>query len=392
MLISFAAFSRFTRRAADSAFASAVDFWRGVLLSLFCTDTTQPTVAHATIDQEEVIVKAVGYFNPSPIDAEGSLVDLDLPLPAPGPRDLRVRVVAVSVNPVDTKVRASAKPSDGEARVLGWDAAGVVDQVGSDVTLFKPGDEVFYAGAIGRPGTNSEYHLVDERIVGPKPRSIDFAEAAALPLTAITAWELLFDRLGVPHGRKAAGGSILVINGAGGVGSILTQLARRLTGLTVIATASRPETIAWTKQMGAHHVIDHRKPLDEELRAIGIPNVAYVAGLTASDRHLPAMITAIQPQGRIALIDDPKVFDIVPFKRKSITVSWEFMFTRAAFETPDMIEQHRLLSEVSALVDDGVIRTTLTERAGKIDAATLRRVHAKVESGSAIGKSVLEGF
>lgn len=337
-------------------------------------------------------MKAIGYFHPGPIGAPESLVDLERPVPSPGPRDLRVRVAAVSVNPVDTKVRTGAQPPAGEARILGWDAAGVVDAVGADVTLFRPGDEVFYAGAIGRPGTNAELHLVDERLVGRKPRTLDFTEAAALPLTALTAWELLFDRLRVPHGRKRAGGTILVINGAGGVGSILTQMARRLTGLTVVATASRPETVAWCQEMGAHHVIDHNKPLDEGLRAIGIPQVEYVAGLTATDRHAPAIVESLAPQGHLAIIDDPKVFDIVPFKRKSLTVSWELMFTRSIFATADMIEQHRILSEVAALVDDGILRTTLTERAGRIDAATLRRVHALVESGRAIGKSVLTGF
>lgn len=337
-------------------------------------------------------MKAIGYFNPGPIAAPESLVDLERPEPSPGPRDLRVRVAAVSVNPVDTKVRTGAQPPPGEARILGWDAAGVVDAVGADVTLFRPGDEVFYAGAIGRPGTNAELHLVDERLVGRKPRTLDFTEAAALPLTALTAWELLFDRLRVPHGDKRAGGTILVVNGAGGVGSILTQMARRLTGLTVVATASRPETVAWCQKMGAHRVIDHTRPLHEGLRAIGIPQVEYVAGLTATDRHAPAIVESLAPQGHLAIIDDPKVFDIVPFKRKSLTVSWELMFTRPLFTTADMVEQHRILNEVSSLVDDGVLRTTLTERAGRIDAATLRRVHALVESGRAIGKSVLTGF
>ncbi|UQA60601.1 zinc-binding alcohol dehydrogenase family protein [Polyangium aurulentum] len=337
-------------------------------------------------------MKAIGFYQPAPITADEYLLDIELPTPKATGRDLLVRVKAVSVNPVDVKVRASAKPEAGQARILGWDAAGVVEAVGPDVTLFRPGDEVFYAGAINRPGTNAELHLVDERIVGPKPKSLDFTEAAALPLTALTAWELLFDRLGVPHGRKNGGGALLLVNGAGGVGSILTQLARRLTGLTVIATASRPETKKWTLEMGAHHVIDHKNPLDEELSSIGISNVEYVAGLTASDRHHGALAKAIAPQGRIALIDDPKAFDIVPFKRKSVSVGWELMFTRSIFQTADMIEQHRILAEVAALVDAGVLRTTLTERAGRIDAATLRKVHAKLESGSAIGKSVLTGF
>ncbi|TKC99208.1 zinc-binding alcohol dehydrogenase family protein [Polyangium fumosum] len=337
-------------------------------------------------------MKAVGTHQPLPITADHSLVDVELPEPKATGRDLLVRVHAVSVNPVDVKIRASFKSEDGSPRVLGWDASGVVEAVGPDVTLFRPGDEVFYAGAIGRPGTNAEKHLVDERLVGRKPKSLDFAEAAALPLTAITAWELLFDRLGVPYGRKAQAGSLLVINGAGGVGSILIQIARRLTGLTVIATASRPETKQWVLDMGAHHVIDHTQPLDAGLAELGIPHVPYVAGLTASDRHQDAIAKAVAPQGRVVLIDDPKSFDIVPFKRKSVMVGWELMFTRSIFQTNDMIEQHRLLEEVSALVDAGVLRTTLTERAGRIDAATLKKVHATIESGKAIGKSVLAGF
>jgi zinc-binding alcohol dehydrogenase family protein len=338
----------------------------------------------------EIRMKAIGYRKALPIQDPESLIDLDLPVPAPGPRDLRVSVRAVSVNPVDVKQRAAAAPPAGQARVLGFDAAGIVDAVGAEVSLFKPGDAVFYAGAINRPGSNSEFHLVDERIVGRKPASLPFDEAAALPLTAITAWELLFDRLGVTHG--AAGGTLLIVNGAGGVGSILTQLARQLTGLTVVATASRPETVEWCLTMGAHHVIDHTKKLDEGLRAIGFRQVEYVAGLTASDRHAGAIVKAIAPQGKLALIDDPETFDIVPFKRKCVSVHWEAMFARSLFQTPDMIEQHRLLNEVSRLVDAGALRSTMTTNAGRIDAAGLKRVHAIVESGRSIGKTVLAEF
>lgn len=337
-------------------------------------------------------MKAIGYHTPLPIDDARALVDLDLPVPSPGPRDVLVKVEAISVNPADVKIRANAAPAADSARILGYDAAGTVEAVGSGVTLFKPGDAVFYAGAIDRPGSYSEFQLVDERIVGSKPESLSFAQAAALPLTAITAWELLFDRLGVPYGSKTQNDALLIINGAGGVGSILTQIARRLTGLTVIATASRPETVAWCKAMGAHHVINHRNPLDAELQAIGIPQVRYVAGLTASDEHLPAIVNALAPQGALALIDDPKTFDIVPFKRKSLSVHWELMFTRPLFATPDLVQQHRILSEVAALVDAGVLRTTLNEDFGAINAANLRRAHAQVESGRSIGKLVLSGF
>ncbi|WP_445682509.1 zinc-binding alcohol dehydrogenase family protein [Radicibacter daui] len=337
-------------------------------------------------------MKAIGYYQPQPISAETALVDLDLPMPKVGPHDLLVKVEAVSVNPVDVKLRAGAKPAEGEARVLGFDAAGIVTAIGPAVSRFKVGDAVFYAGAIQRPGTNAEYHAVDERIVGPKPASLDFAEAAALPLTAITAWELLFDRLGVPYGQKKGGDAILIINGAGGVGSILTQIARRLTGLTVITTASRPETAEWSRKMGAHHVINHRNPLDEELKKIGIAQVRYIASLTGSDQHHSAIVEALAPQGALALIDDPAMFDIVPFKRKSLAVHWELMFTRPLFNTADMAEQHTILSEVSALVDAGVLRTTLTQNFGTITAANLRKAHAAQESAATIGKTVLAGF
>ena len=337
-------------------------------------------------------MKSVGYYSPLPLTEDRSLVDLDLPEPTPLAHDLLVSVKAISVNPVDVKVRARTKPPAGEAKILGWDAAGVVEAVGPSVTLFEPGDEVFYAGALDRPGSNSELHIVDERIVGRKPASLSFSQAAALPLTAITAWELLFDRLGVPYGVKSQKGAILIVNGAGGVGSILTQLARRLTGLTVIATASRPDTIAWSKEMGAHEVIDHHRPIDEGLKEIGIPEVRYVAGLTATEQHLPAIVKALMPQGALALIDDPETLDIVPFKRKSLAVHWELMFTRSLFKTPDMDQQHRLLTEVAELVDAGVLRSTLKEEVGSINAANLRRAHAIVESGRSIGKVVLTGF
>lgn len=337
-------------------------------------------------------MKAVGYRTSLPIAANEALIDLTLPDPVPGPRDLLVAVEAISVNPVDTKVRVRAAPPAGETKILGWDAVGTVKAVGPDVTLFHPGDQVFYAGSIARQGANSERHVVDERIVGRKPRTLSAAEAAALPLTAITAWELLFDRLGAAQGKKPGAGALLVVGAAGGVGSILLQLAARLTGLTVIATASRSDTAAWSQKMGAHHVIDHTKGLAPELARIGIPQVRYIAALTATDRHLAAYAEIVAAQGKIAVIDDPATLDIVPFKRKSVSVHWEFMFTRAVNETPDMIAQHQLLNEVSALVDAGVLKTTMTQNLGRIDAANLKRAHALLESGRTIGKVVLEGF
>jgi NADPH:quinone reductase len=336
-------------------------------------------------------MRAVAYRKSLPIDAADALLDVELDRPKASGRDLLVAVKAVSVNPVDYKVRLRADPG-GEAKVLGFDASGVVEEASPEATLFRSGDEVFYAGSIARPGTNAEFHLVDERIVGRKPRKLSFAEAAALPLTAITAWELLFDRLGVAKGPGRDTRSALIIGGAGGVGSIAIQLARRLTGLTVIATASRPETAAWCRELGAHHVIDHRKPFAAQLQAIGVPAPDLVLGLTGTEQHLAGIAEVIAPQGRFGLIDDPKAFDISLLKRKSVSVHWEFMFTRPVFQTPDMVEQHRLLDEVARLVDEGVLRTTLAEIIGPINAANLKRAHAVLESGRARGKLVLEGF
>ena len=337
-------------------------------------------------------MRAIGYRTPGDIDAAESLVDIDIPRPQPGPRDLLVEVRAVSVNPVDTKVRRRAAADDDGWKVLGWDAAGVVIDVGADVSRFAAGDQVFYAGALNRPGTNAEYHLVDARIVGRKPASIGFAQAAALPLTAITAWEALFERLDVRKAVPGAAPAVLVIGGAGGVGSIAIQLVRQLTDLAVIATASRPETIAWVRDLGAHHVVDHAQSLAAEVAALGIGAPGFVFSTTATDRHLAAIAELIAPQGRWALIDDPGVVDIAPFKRKSVSTHWEFMFTRPVFETADIDAQGALLDEVSRLVDGGVLKTTLGEHFGTINAANLRRAHALIERGAARGKIVLEGF
>ncbi|WP_167147493.1 zinc-binding alcohol dehydrogenase family protein [Pseudomonas sp. OTU750018] len=338
-------------------------------------------------------MKAVAYYHSLPADHADALQDVDLPTPTPGPRDLLVEVKAISVNPVDTKIRRNVAPTDGDAKVLGWDASGIVKAVGSEVSLFQPGDRVYYAGAINRAGANSELHVVDERIVGHMPKSLPFAEAAALPLTAITAWELLFERLQITQGNTDLGQSLLIVGAAGGVGSILVQLARQLTGLTVIGTASRPETQAWVRELGAHHVIDHRQPLSEELKRIGINQVTHVASLTQTDQHFAQLVEALAPQGRLALIDDPEQpLDIMQLKRKSLSLHWELMFTRSLFETADMIEQHRLLDRVAELVDAGTLRTTLGEHFGSINATNLRRAHTLLESGTAKGKIVLEGF
>ncbi len=337
-------------------------------------------------------MKAVGYTASLPIEDPQSLLDLELPDPEPTGRDLLVQVAAVSVNPVDTKMRMRSTPPPGESAVLGWDATGTVVACGPEATLFQPGDAVWYAGSIARPGTDAELHLVDERIVGSKPRTLDFVHAAALPLTSITAWELLFDRLGVAAGKRHSGDSLLIIGAAGGVGSILTQLAARLTGLQVIGTASRPETRDWVQSLGAHAVIDHGQPLSEELARIGTPQVSHVASLTRTDLHYSEIVKSLAPQGRLALIDDPGPLDVRLLKQKSLSLHWELMFTRSLFTTPDMIAQHRLLSEVAELVDAGVLRSTLGEHYGTINATNLRRAHATIESGRACGKIVLEGF
>lgn len=336
-------------------------------------------------------MKAVGFYTKGPIDRPDALVDIDLPAPVPGPRDLLVRVKAVSVNPVDTKVRARSDPPAGTARVLGFDAAGVVEAIGPEVKLFEPGDAVFYAGDITRPGTNAELHAVDERIVGRKPASLDWTAAAALPLTAITAWETLFDRLDVARPVPGAH-ALLIIGAAGGVGSIAVQLAKALTDLPVIATAARPETQDWVRSLGADHVIDHRKPLASQVAAAGVGAPGFVFSTTHTGEHLPEIVQLIAPQGRLALIDDPQSFDIMPLKTKAISAHWEFMFARSMFQTADMQAQHALLNDVAKLVDAGRITSTVTDRLSPINAANLRTVHALIESGRARGKIVLEGW
>jgi len=336
-------------------------------------------------------MKAVGYQKSLPIEDKDALVDFETAKPEPKGRDIRVAVKAISANPVDYKVRKRAAPPAGEHKILGFDAAGVVDAVGPDVTLFKPGDEVFYAGSILRQGTNSEFHLVDERIVGRKPKSLSFAQAAALPLTSITAWELLFDRLGAVPGKSVDPRTLLITGGAGGVGSILIQLARRLTGLTVVATATRPESQTWCLDLGAHAVIDHAKPMKEQIEKLKLPPVALVASLTFTDQHYKAIAEFMAPQGKFGLIDDPPEFTMSAFKGKAISVHWESMFTRSSFQTPDMIAQHHLLNDVADLIDKGVLRTTLDQSFGAINAANLKRAHALLESGKSRGKIVLEG-
>ena len=341
-------------------------------------------------------MKAVGYKKAQPIEQDDSLVNIELPMPKAMGRDLLVNVKAISVNPVDTKIRTAVSSSDDQYKVIGWDAVGEVVDVGEEVELFSKGDRVWYAGDLTRSGCNAEYQLVDERIVGHAPTSISDAQAAALPLTTITAWELLFDRLGFSQSLnsiKQDDQRLLIVGASGGVGSILTQLAAKLTNAIVIGTASRAETQEWVKQCGANYVIDHRKPLSAELKRIGVNDVTHAISLTHTDQHFNELVASIAPQGKLALIDDPSTpLDVMKLKMKSISLHWEFMFTRSMFQTSDMIEQHLLLNKVADLIDAGAVTTTLKSTQGCINAENLKSAHASIESQKTIGKIVLQGF
>ncbi|MBY5978659.1 zinc-binding alcohol dehydrogenase family protein [Phaeobacter italicus] len=334
-------------------------------------------------------MKSIGYTQNGPIDGAGALSEFDLDRPTLGSRDILVEVRGISVNPVDVKLREARAPEGGKG-ILGYDAAGTVVEIGSEVKGYAVGDEVFYAGDVTRDGTNSEFHAVDERIVGKKPASLDFVESAGLPLTSITAWEMLFDSFRLAEGG-GEGQSLLVIGGAGGVGSILIQLAKTLTNLTVIATASRPETEDWVRKMGADHVVNHRGDLAEQVNDLGL-TPTHVAALTATDQHWPAIIDLIAPRGHISLIDDPANLDISPAKPKALTISWEFMFTRSMFATGDITAQRDLLNRVSQMIDSGTLQSTVTERAETLTVDTLTEAHKRQESGRVIGKQVLPGL
>ncbi len=337
-------------------------------------------------------MKAVAYQAAMNADDPLALADVEIPTPIPGPRDCLIELRAIAINPVDIKIRQSVQPEAGEHRVLGWDAAGVVVDVGEEVRDFIVGDEVWYAGQVNRPGCQAEFQAVDERILAKKPESLNFAEAAALPLTSLTAWEILFDRLELqeqPHAEKR----LLVTGAAGGVGSILLQLARRLTSATLIATASREKSRDWVREMGAQWVLDHRNPLSQELAAAGLKDITHAASLTHTDTHFPELVKMLRPEGRLALIDSPpQPLDVVSMKQKSLSLHWEFMFTRAVFETDRMTRQGQILSRVAELVDRGDVRTTMTRHLGAITAANVREAFDIIQSGQSIGKIVLEGF
>jgi NADPH2:quinone reductase len=338
-------------------------------------------------------MKAIALHQALPISDPLSLVEVELERPLPGARDLLVKIEAIAVNPIDCKRRQALNPS-GKPRVLGWDAAGVVEAVGEQVTLFRPGDRVYYAGDVTRPGCNAEYQCVDERIVGHMPATLSFEQAAALPLTTITAWEALFDRLRVPvppHAQPPR--SLLAIGGAGGVGSIALQLASRVAGLRVIATASRPTSRQWCLDHGAQSVVDHHGSLVDQVRALGLRYVDYVLIMNNTDQHFDAAAELVAPQGAIcSIVSNAKPLRLEALRDKSAAFMWEAMFVRSKEKTPDMIEQHRLLNEVARLIDQGIVKTTLNEVIRPISAENLRRVHAQIESGSTIGKQVLSGF
>jgi zinc-binding alcohol dehydrogenase family protein len=341
-------------------------------------------------------MKAIGYTQSLSISDPLSLVDIEMPQPTASGHDLLVRIKSIAVNPVDCKIRQNVAPDGNEYKVLGWDAVGEVVATGESVGDFKAGDHVFYAGDLNRQGSNAEYQLVDERIVGNKPKSLSNSEAAALPLTAITAWELLFERLAIikqqPNAKEKSDDIILIVGAAGGVGSILVQLASVLTGATVIATASRESSYNWVKKLGADFVIDHSKPMTEQIEQLNIGQVTHVASLTHTDSYLDSYIELLAPMGKIALIDDPKSVDITKLKQKCLSLHWEFMFTRSMFKVEDMVEQQHLLNNVSNLIDQGYIQTTVGKNLGTINAKNLRDAHKEIESGKSIGKIVLEGF
>lgn len=334
-------------------------------------------------------MKMIGFNKGSGVDERNGLFDMEGTVPVPGPRDVLVQVRAVGVNPLDTKVRAGRVDVPDHVLALGWDAAGTVHAVGSEVTLFAPGQAVYYAGSFDRTGANAHYQLVDERIAARMPATLDFAQAASVPLAALTAWQLLFERFAITPGDAQPRGSLLVLGGAGGVGSMLIQLARQLTGFVVIATASRGDSMQWCRDMGAHHVIDHTLPLPAQVAALNVAPVRHIAALSHTALHVAALVELIAPHGKLAVIDDHDAFDAAPLKGKSISLHWEMVFTRPVCATDDMLEQHRILQRVARLLDEGVLRHTVRQQLSPVNAATMLRAHALLERGGQPGKIVV---
>ncbi len=337
-------------------------------------------------------MKIIAFNKGRAVDMADGLYDSTAAMPVPGPHDLLVQVRAVGVNPLDTKVRAGLVAVPEQVHALGWDAAGIVQAVGSAVTLFVPGQAVYYAGSFDRSGANAAYHLVDQRIAGRMPATLGFAQAAGVPLATLTAWQLLFDRFAIIPGACSEQGSLLVLGGAGGVGSMLIQLARQLTGLTIIATASRDDSAAWCRAMGAHHVIDHTLPLPAQVAALGAACVTHIAALSQTARHLAALLEIIAPHGKLGVIDDHDQFDAAPLKGKSVSLHWEMVFTRPLYGTVDMVQQHHILERVAILLEQGVLRSPVNCSLQPIAAATLRQAHALLEQGGLPGKLVVAGW
>jgi zinc-binding alcohol dehydrogenase family protein len=337
-------------------------------------------------------MKAVGYTQSLAINENDALIDVDIEKPSASGRDLLVKINAIAVNPVDYKIRQRVNPEAGTPKILGWDAVGEVVEIGADVSEFAVGDRVYYAGDLTRQGTNAEFQLVDERIVGHAPKTLSDSEAAALPLTTITAYELLFEHLALAQQQEKSDEVVLVVGAAGGVGSIMLQLLKTLTGATVIATASRQSSKDWVVSLGADYVVDHSKPLAQQIEALNIGQVTHVASLNNTGAYVEAFVEVMKPKGKLALIDDPESLDVSKLKQKSLSLHWEFMFTRSMFETDDMVEQSHLLNHVANLIDEGKVKTTVGKHLGKINAANLKKAHQILEEGSAIGKLVLEGF
>ena len=333
-------------------------------------------------------MKAIQFQPGVSLDQSNAALEVELPTPTAEGHDILVKIEAVGMNPVDTKVRPGA---DGEPKTLGFDAAGTVAAIGDAVTLFKVGDSVYYAGDITRPGSNADFQLVDERIAGIRPKSLDADASAALPLTSLTAWESLFDRLHIDPEADNAGQSILIIGGAGGVGSMGIQLAK-LAGLTVIATASRDESAAWCKELGADHVVNHRESIPDQLKAIDIPQVNYIANFNNTENYWNIMGEVIAPQGRIVLIvEQVGTLDIGgPYKLKSVSVSWELMFTRSLFKTSDIAQQHAILTRIAELIDTGKIKCTANEAMAPLNVENIIKAHTLLESGKSIGKLTIK--